>query len=118
MTISHDVIVIGGGAAGLAAAAALGRHGRSVLVLDARDRVGGRIWTRFEPALAAPVELGAEFIHGDAPETHALLRQTGAPAVDTSGEHLSLLDGRLQHRTESLLGKVRAAFEAADVLSQ
>jgi monoamine oxidase len=118
MNSGQDVIVIGAGAAGLAAAAALGRSGRSVLVLEARDRVGGRVWTRLEPALAAPVELGAEFIHGDSPETRELLRRTGAPAVDTSGEHLSLIDGRLQHRTESLLGTVRAAFEAADVLSR
>ena len=118
MSIGLDVIVIGAGAAGLAAAAALARSGRSVLVLEARDRVGGRVWTRLEPALAAPVELGAEFIHGDAPETRALLRQTGAPAIDTSGEHLSLIDGRLQQRTESLLGTVRAAFEEADVLAQ
>ena len=118
MKSDRDVIVIGAGAAGLAAAAALGKSGRSVLVLEARDRVGGRIWTRLEPALAAPVELGAEFIHGESPETHELLRRTGASAVDTSGEHSSLIDGRLQQRTESLLGKVRAAFEAADVLSQ
>lgn len=110
--------MIGAGAAGLATAAALGGSGHSVLVLEARDRIGGRIWTRLEPALASPVELGAEFIHGDSPETSALLRQVGAAAVDTSGEHWSLLDGRLQRRTESLLGKVRAAFEAADVLSQ
>ncbi|MGH7108579.1 MAG: FAD-dependent oxidoreductase, partial [Acetobacteraceae bacterium] len=42
-TDSQDVIVIGAGAAGLAAAAALGRSGRAVLVLEARDRIGGRI---------------------------------------------------------------------------
>jgi monoamine oxidase len=113
----QDIIVIGAGAAGLAAAAALGRSGHSVLVLEARDRIGGRIWTHLEPALAVSVELGAEFIHGDSPETYGLLRQVGAAAVDTSGEHWSLLDGRLQRRTESVLGKVRAAFEAADVLS-
>jgi monoamine oxidase len=118
MSISEDVIVIGAGAAGLAAAVSLARSGRSVLVLEARDRVGGRIWTRLEPALAAPVELGAEFIHGDSPETRDLLRHTGAPAVDTSGDRWSLIDGRLQRRTESLLGKVRAALETADVLSQ
>src|SRR5512146_2768941 len=118
-SVDHqDVIVIGAGAAGLAAAAALARSGRSVLVLEARDRVGGRVWTRLEPALAAPVELGAEFIHGDSPETHELLRQAGAPAVDTSGEHWSLVDGRLQRRTQSLLGKVRAAFQAGGALSR
>jgi monoamine oxidase len=114
----HDIIVIGAGAAGLAAAAALARSGRSVLLLEARDRIGGRIWTRLEPALTAPVELGAEFIHGDSPETGELLRQAGAAALDTSGEYWSLLEGRLQRRAESPLGKVRAALEAADVLSQ
>jgi len=113
-----DVIVIGAGAAGLAAAAELGRSGCSVLVLEARDRIGGRIWTRLEPALATPVELGAEFIHGESPETFALLRRTGAAAIDLSGEGWSLVAGRLQRRTESLLGKVRAALAAADVLSK
>ena len=118
-TVDHqDIIVIGAGAAGLAAAAALGRSGCSVLVLEARDRVGGRIWTRQEPELPAPVELGAEFIHGDSPETSALLRQACGSAVDVSGEHWSLIGGRLRRRTESLLGKVRAAFEEADVLSK
>jgi monoamine oxidase len=117
--VNHqDIIVIGAGAAGLAAAAALGKAGRSVLVLEARDRIGGRIWPRLEPALAAPVELGAEFIHGDSPETCELLRRAGSTAVDISGEHWSLIDGRLQRRTESLLGKVRAALDAAGVLSQ
>ena len=113
-----EVIVLGAGAAGLAAAAALGRTGRSVLVLDARDRIGGRIWTRLEPGLAAPIELGAEFIHGDSPESCELLRQAAAAPVDTSGEHWSLIEGRLQRRTGSLLGKVRAALAAADVLAR
>lgn len=118
MADHHDVIVIGAGAAGLAAAAALGRSGHSVLILEARDRIGGRMWTRLEPELAAPIELGAEFIHGDSPQTVELLRQAGAAAIDTSGEHWSLIDGRLQRRTESLLGQVRAAFDAAGVLSR
>jgi monoamine oxidase len=110
-----DVIVIGAGAAGLAAAAQLGRGGRSVLVLEARARIGGRIWTRQEPGLAAPIELGAEFIHGAAPETHDWLRSAGATAIDTSGEHWSLVDGRLRQRTQSLLRPVRDALEAGDV---
>jgi monoamine oxidase len=114
----RDVIVIGAGAAGLAAAAALSGSGCAVRVLEARDRIGGRIWTRLEPGLGAPIELGAEFIHGDSPETYELLRRAGGSAVDTSGEHWSLIDGRLRRRTESLLGQVRGAFEAAEVLRQ
>jgi monoamine oxidase len=111
-----DVIVIGAGASGLAAAASLGRAGRSVLVLEARDRLGGRIWSRSQPGLAVPIELGAEFIHGDSPETREWLRTAGAAAIDTSGEHWSLIGGRLQQRTESLLRQVRAALDSNDVL--
>ena len=81
---SVDVIVVGAGAAGLAAADALARAGRSVLVLEARDRIGGRCWTRRMPGLPAPVELGAEFIHGEAESTLALLTRAGVPGVDST----------------------------------
>ena len=76
--------MVGAGAAGLAAADALARAGRSVLVLEARDRIGGRCWTRRMPGLAAPVELGAEFIHGEAESTLALLERAGVPGVDST----------------------------------
>jgi len=46
MHARYDVLVIGAGAAGLIAASELAHAGRSVLVLEARDRMGGRIWTR------------------------------------------------------------------------
>jgi monoamine oxidase len=81
---TYDAIVVGAGAAGLAAADALARAGRSVLVLEARDRIGGRCWTRRMPGLAAPVELGAEFIHGEADSTLALLARAGVPGVDST----------------------------------
>ncbi|MCC6211272.1 MAG: FAD-dependent oxidoreductase, partial [Burkholderiales bacterium] len=76
-----DVVVIGAGAAGLAAADALARAGRSVLVLEARERVGGRCWTRSMPGMDAPVEVGAEFIHGQAKATYTLLRRAKIAAV-------------------------------------
>jgi monoamine oxidase len=78
------VIVIGAGAAGLAAADTLARAGRSVLVLEARERIGGRCWTRRMPGLTVPVELGAEFIHGEAESTLALLARAGVPGVDST----------------------------------
>ncbi len=57
-------LVIGAGTAGLAAARELSNAGVNVLVLEARDRVGGRVHT--DTAFAPhPVEFGAEFIHGD-----------------------------------------------------
>jgi len=59
-----DVVVLGAGVAGLATGERLGQAGRRVLVLEARDRVGGRI--RSLPGLTSEhaIELGAEFVHG------------------------------------------------------
>jgi monoamine oxidase len=91
-----DVAVIGAGAAGLAAADALSRAGRDVLVLEARERVGGRCFTRRMPGLDIPVEVGAEFIHGEARKTHKLLRAAGIRAVESAREQRSLQNGRLR----------------------
>jgi monoamine oxidase len=59
-----EVVVIGAGIAGLACAEALCEAGLRVTILEARSRVGGRIWTVHPSLTNAPVELGAEFIHG------------------------------------------------------
>lgn len=59
---SADVLVLGAGIAGIAAARALTDAGRKVLVVEARDRLGGRIWT--DESLGAPLDLGAAWIHG------------------------------------------------------
>lgn len=91
-----DVLVIGGGAAGLAAAASLVDAGLSVRLLEARDRLGGRIWTRREPGLPAPLELGAEFVHGAAPATLRLLSACGGAVVDTPDVHWRARRWRLE----------------------
>src|ERR1700761_3733834 len=78
-----EVIVIGAGMAGLAAARALAERGVRVTVLEARERVGGRVFTRH--ADGATVELGAEFVHGRAPELWALIEETGVETVERSG---------------------------------
>jgi monoamine oxidase len=72
-----DVIVIGAGAAGLAAAEALSRGGASVVVLEARARAGGRIWTRRMRGWPLPIELGAEFVHGKNDDLFELARPAG-----------------------------------------
>lgn len=84
-----DVAVIGAGAAGLCAAAELSNGGCSVVLLEARDRFGGRIYTHSSSGLPYPIELGAEFIHGDAPVTKELLRAAGVIAVDATGERFT-----------------------------
>ena len=86
-----DVIVIGAGVSGLTAARALRERGVRVEVLEARDRIGGRINTHRDPRAPAPIELGAEFIHGSAPETMAIVREAGLLAVDVP-------DDRWEHR--------------------
>jgi monoamine oxidase len=108
---TFDVIVIGAGAAGLAAAAELARAGRSVLVLEARERVGGRCFTRRMAGLEIPVELGAEFIHGEAQATHALLRQAGIAAVDSTREQRYFEGGKLR-RVNAFLEAQRAVQKA------
>ena len=115
---SWDVVIIGAGVSGLAAASELRKSGLSVLILDARDHVGGRAWTRHEPDLSAPIELGAEFIHGRAPETFELLREVGKAALDTSGAHWTLRDGKLVQNTEDLFGDIQTALERSNVLKQ
>ncbi|MGF1432243.1 flavin monoamine oxidase family protein, partial [Kitasatospora sp. LaBMicrA B282] len=71
--MTTDVIVVGAGAAGLSCARRLRAAGLSVLVLEARDRVGGRIRT-FHPADGGPpLELGAQVVHGDRNPVHALV---------------------------------------------
>src|SRR5687767_12024597 len=56
------VLVVGAGMSGLTAARELALRGIEVVVLEARDRIGGRIWT--DSSIGAPVDLGAAWIHG------------------------------------------------------
>jgi len=92
----HDVLILGAGAAGLAAAAELARAGRSVLLLEARGRIGGRAWSHSEHGLAIPIELGAEFIHGRPAATFDALRATGLTAIDSPRTRWFVRNGALR----------------------
>jgi monoamine oxidase len=72
-----DILIIGAGAAGLMAARTLAKAGKKVIVLEARDRIGGRIHTVKHGPSQQLMELGAEFIHGDLPVTQCLLEEAG-----------------------------------------
>jgi monoamine oxidase len=92
---SFDVIVVGAGAAGLMAARELKHAGKHVCLLEASSRVGGRIITLYETNVGVPIELGAEFIHGDAPETTRLLDEARLVTVPVFGEHYRSDHGEL-----------------------
>jgi len=111
MKSAYDVVVIGAGAAGLAAAVRLTEAGRSVLVLEARGRIGGRIDTRHEPGLAAPVELGAEFVHGLAPATRKWPARDGKSVLEVPDAHHRLVNGRLA-RYDGFFEDVQRAFRS------
>jgi monoamine oxidase len=70
-----EVVVVGGGLAGLAAARRLAEHGIQVVILEAHHRVGGRAHTLYEGHAELPVECGPEFVHGVPAATHELARE-------------------------------------------
>lgn len=117
MKYDYDALVVGAGAAGLAASVELAREGRSALLLEARDRIGGRCRTLEVPGLPAPVELGAEFIHGRPNATLALLGKAGSAAVDAPRKRWAVKDGKLAQRGD-LFAEVQEAMRASRALAE
>ena len=91
-----DVLIIGAGAAGLSAAIELARAGLGVEILEARDRIGGRMFTAVDPVLGHAIELGAEFVHGLAPEIWQTLQHNNLKVTEVDGDLWCSLDGKLQ----------------------
>ena len=91
-----DAIIIGAGAAGLTAARELTRAGKHVKVLEASGRIGGRIFTSHDPLSGMPIELGAEFVHGEAKETTRLIEEARLATIDVSGTHHRSRNGRIE----------------------
>ncbi len=82
---AFDVIVIGAGAAGLMAAWELVQTGKKVAIIEARDRIGGRIHTVYDEKFSLPIEAGAEFVHGDLPITKLLLKKADIAFLKVEG---------------------------------
>ncbi len=109
---SSDVIVIGAGMAGIAAASELRRQGSSVLVLEGRDRIGGRMWTN--ASLGHPVDLGAAWLH-DA-ERNPLVpiaKKFGLPVRATEWDLGALYNLEGKHFDPKEVLAVRAVVKAA-----
>lgn len=95
-----DVVIIGAGAAGLAALKELDRAGDKVLCLEARDRIGGRVYTVRDPLSPIPLELGAEFIHGRSPEIWDVIHSRGLIAYDCAQTAVRVRNGKAQQGTD------------------
>jgi monoamine oxidase len=93
--LKPDVLIIGAGIAGLAAADKLASAGLRVVVLEARDRVGGRIFTLHSDQTDFPIELGAEFVHGRPPELLDLLQRASVSIEDFKGVDACFRNGKL-----------------------
>lgn len=120
-----DVIVIGAGAAGLMAALEIALTGRTVGVAEAAERCGGRMNTVYTKE-TYPIELGAEFVHGDLPITLDLLKKAGAKTTAVRGSFWQHKEGRLcpqedtvedQNILEKKFGELKEDIPVAAFLS-
>src|SRR4051794_16188444 len=91
----NSVLIVGAGVAGLTAAIDLGQAGIPVVLLEARDRIGGRVFTKRVTGCEAPIELGAEFIHGKPPETWGPLQKHGKKIIEVDGDNWCVSKGKL-----------------------
>src|SRR5947209_1391073 len=107
---TYDVVVVGAGMAGLTAARSLAEAGLKILVTEAQDRVGGRIWTRHVRDEA--IEVGAEFIHGKPPELWALIEEAGLEAYEREGSQICFDEDALSDCS----GAMQEVFEPLEKL--
>jgi monoamine oxidase len=110
----YDVLVIGAGVAGLQAGRLLAEAGQRVAVVEARPRIGGRIWTQAislaDSQLSTPIELGAEFVHGLPPETWSLIKQAELSTFEIDGASF-WFDGSQLTATTALPGAAEGVLE-------
>jgi monoamine oxidase len=113
MGASPDVLIIGAGVAGLTAARDLTAAGARVLVIEARDRMGGRVLTHHTPD--GPVELGAEFVHGAVEETLSVAREAALPLRETD-RGAPRVKGANRETAEETAEETADIFSAMDVV--
>jgi monoamine oxidase len=109
-------LIVGAGAAGLMTARLLARAGKRVTIVEARDQCGGRICPLPTQEFGYPAEGGAEFVHGAALVTRALMREARLSLVPSAGTRWSARTGVLLPDESSLphAGRFYQALQAAE----
>ena len=123
--MKFDVAIIGAGAAGLAAARILSGAGKRVVLLEARPRTGGRIHTLHPADLPLPIELGAEFVHGETETTFSIIDAASLAACELPDDHCWSSNGRREKiadfwgqidRIRAKIGSIRRDVSFAEFL--
>ncbi len=109
MNESFDVIVVGAGIAGLEAARSLSSRKINVLVVEARKRVGGRIYTWHDKHSPIPIELGAEFVHGRPENTWQALTRANVHPSRVPDRQFVFENGRIEG-AKDLWSKLDSVF--------
>ena len=95
--LEADICVVGAGLAGLTAARRLSQAGQSVVVLEARERVGGRVWTQISEG-GVPIDMGGCFIGPNHDALHGLAKETGVSTFKTfvKGDNVLATGGKVR----------------------
>jgi monoamine oxidase len=109
---SKQIIVAGAGIAGLTAARELAEEGSDVLLLEASHRIGGRLHSLHVKGIDAPIELGAEFVHGCPTDLLDLIAEAGLDLEGVEGESYCFNEGKLQPCAKN------GAFDILDALER
>lgn len=109
-TKPFNIIIIGAGIAGLAAANQLQANGHKVKILEARNRLGGRIWTNRE--MGIPVDMGASWIHGvEGNPIKKLANEFNIKTSETDFDNVKVFDYKGSNVSENNLEEIYEAFE-------
>jgi monoamine oxidase len=110
----RSIVVVGAGVSGLAAACDLSAAGVPVVLVEARERIGGRVYTHLDEASPVPLELGAEFIHGKPPELLAVVEAAHLLFCDVTDRHWYFKNGVLSksadfwHKLNQLMDQMKS----------